>query len=398
MTFKKPEIMGSDGGNPFKLPIDFKIPGKAGIAGIVLVLLAALTLFAFNTCFVYIRPNELGIKQVNIGIFKSKGIQEKVYGPGLVFRIPLCEVIHRFPHNVQILELTQATGGRGNSSHRYGPSAKIQTSDGFYVDVDVTILYRIIDPYKVINILGPNDQYYDVGIVPNVEPKLKEALGGLTTEEFYNSPLRVEKANMARDLLNKELEPKGMRVDHVFVRYFIYQREIQRNIEEKKLQDQLAERNKAEGLAAIEGAKLKKVTQEGEMNVKVTLEEGMAYKTRKDADRDLLVRKKRAEADLLVQLAEAKKTELKNEAYRTVGVEKAVAMKMAEVMKGLDMIVVTTGGPNGFNPLDLDQMIELFGASSVISDTTKARPTTGASRPSSRGGVGSVLDKEEVDQ
>ncbi len=390
MTMKRPEVVGPDGENPFKLNFDFKFPGKAGMIGIAALLVVAVLVIGWKTCFAYIQPNELGIKQVNIGIFKSKGIQETIYGPGLVFRIPFCEVIHRFPHNLQVLELTSTPGGRGNASHRYGPTAKIQTSDGFYVDVDVSILYRITDPYKVINILGPNDQYYDVGIVPNVEPKLKEALGALTTEEFYNSPLRVEKADIARDLLNKELEAKGMKIEHVFVRYFLYQREIQKNIEEKKLQDQLAFRNQAEGLAAIEGAKLKKVTQEGEMNVRVTLQEGKAYKTKKDAERDLLVRKKRAEADLLVQLAEAKKTELKNEAYRTVGVEKAVAMKMAEVMRGLDVIVVTTGGPNGFNPLDLDQMVELFGANSAVTDAAKGKSSRAAPR--------SFVDGKEVAQ
>jgi len=396
MPTKRPKPVWPDGESPFKLNIDFKMPGRLGRIGITLVLLTALVLVSFNACFSYIKPNEFGIKQVNIGIFKDKGLQEKVYGPGLAFRIPFCEIFRRFPRNVQVLELTDLLGGNETPSHRFGGSAKIQTSDGFYVDVDVTIMYRIFDPYQVITEFGPGENYYNVGILSNVEPKLKEALGDLETEEFYDSPLRVAKADKARELLNKELEPKGIRIDHVLVRYFVYQEEIQKNIEAKKLQDQLVFKNQAEGLAAIEGAKLKKVTQEGQMNVQVTLEEGKAFKMTKDAERDLFVRMKRAEADLLVQLAEANRTELRNEAMQAVGVEKAVAMKMAEVLKGLDMIVVTTGGPNGFNPLDLDQMIKLFGAGG--GDLAGNAGVTGTLLQSPREGVESVLNVQEVQQ
>ena len=77
-------------------------------------------------------------------------------------------------------------------------AAHIQTSDGFFVDVDVSILYHIADPYKVITTIGPGRLYEDNGIIPKVESKLKETLGEMTTEEFYNSPLRAEKARKPR--------------------------------------------------------------------------------------------------------------------------------------------------------------------------------------------------------
>ena len=43
------------------------------------------------------------------------------------------------------------------------------------------------------------------GIIPKAEPDLKETLRKLTTEEFYNSPMRVAKAEEARQNLNTEL-------------------------------------------------------------------------------------------------------------------------------------------------------------------------------------------------
>lgn len=95
------------------------------------------------------------------------------------------------------------------------------------------------------------------------EPALKETLGKLTTEEFYNSPMRVQKTEEAKKRLNNELNPKGIEVDQVLVRYFKYSQDIQKNIEEKKLQDQMVFTNRASARAAKEEAELKKIIQEG---------------------------------------------------------------------------------------------------------------------------------------
>ncbi len=51
---------------------------------------------------------------------------------------------------------------------------------------------------------------------------------------FYNSPLRVQRTNAAKEILNRELNPKGINVEQVMVRYFRYSNEIQKNIEEKE--------------------------------------------------------------------------------------------------------------------------------------------------------------------
>jgi len=312
-----------------------------------------------NTCFIYIKPNDYGIKQVNIG-FKT-GIQEKVYQTGFHFIMPFgIERMHRLPRDLQVFELTNFYESASRGARRE-KAAHIQTSDGFFVNVDVSILYKITDPYKVITTVGPGLLYEDNGIIPKVEPKLKESLGEMTTEEFYNSPLRVAKSKKAQELLNQELNPKGIKVEHVLVRYFKYSDEIQRNIEEKKLKDQLVFTNQSKARASAEEAVVKKVRQEGDANVKVKLEEGKAYITKKNAEKDLYVRSKRAEADLLVSLAEAKKTELINQAYQKQGSDKLVGMKMAEVYNGIDVLMLPVSGQNGFNPLDLDKSLQLFG-------------------------------------
>ncbi|HPB67970.1 MAG TPA: SPFH domain-containing protein [Candidatus Omnitrophota bacterium] len=338
-----------------------KLPGKLESFHVFfrLFLPAAVLFLIFSNFFVYVKPNEFGIKQVNIG-FKT-GIHPAVYETGLHFLVPMgIEVMHRFPRDIQVLELTSfpESASRGVRRER---AAHIQTSDGFFVDVDVTMLYRIEDPYKVITTIGPGRLFEDNAIIPKAEPKLKEALGEMTTEEFYNSPLREKKARYAMELLNEELNPKGIGVGHILIRYFVYSAEIQRNIEEKKLKDQLVFTNQSKAKAAMEEALLKKARQEGEANVKVTLEEGKAYVMKKNAEKDLYVRSKIAEADLLVNLADARKTELINLAYQKSGADKMVGLKMAEVYKGIDVIMLPSGGQYGMNPLDLEGTLRLFG-------------------------------------
>lgn len=326
----------------------------------LLLFFVGLKLFIF-LCFVYVRPNEYGIKVVRVPVFGSRGVHKEVYNAGFHFVLkPFdCEELYLFPKDLQVLDLT---GTREEAAREATVSkpAHIQTSDGFFVDVDASILYRIIDPYQVFTHLGAGRLFETNGVVPKAEPVLKQTLGELTTEAFYNSPLRAAKAAAAKELLNRELADYGIQVDHVLVRYFRYTEEIQKNIEEKKLKDQLVFKNQAEARAAAEGATLKKVIQEGQATVNVKLQEGRAYVTTKDAERDLYVRKKQAEADLLVKLAEAKKTQLRNEALQGSGSDRMVGLKMAEVYKGLEILVLPSDGGNGVNPLNLEQTLKLF--------------------------------------
>jgi regulator of protease activity HflC (stomatin/prohibitin superfamily) len=346
--FKKPKSVADFAG--------FKLRGSRKIT--ILIGVLAFIVFAYNMLFVYIKPNEFGIKVVKIGL--QRGVHKEIYSAGLNFIIPFgLQQMHRLPKDIQVLELTNYPQTAAKSARRE-KAAHIQTSDGFFVDVDVSIIYRIVDPYKVFTKIGPGTLFEDNGIMPKAEPVLKATLGELTTEEFYNSPMRVDKAKAAKEMLNQELEPKGLKVEHVLVRYFSYSKEIQKNIEEKKLKDQLVFKNIAEARAATEEAKLKKIEQEGKMAVSVELEKGKAYVTRKQAEKDLYVRKKKAEADLLIQLAEAEKVRLKNDALKGLGAERMVGLKMADAYKGLDLVILPSDGPTGVNPLDLDNALKMF--------------------------------------
>ncbi len=349
----KPEFIGGDGG--LKLPSG-PAAKLAGWGAITAVAVVALTLLYMLFC-VYVGPSEWGVKVVRIGL--NKGIQDIQYEAGFVFRLPFNQV-YTLPRNTQVLEMTGFSPRQGANLY-YDEVAKIQTSDGFYVDVDVSILYRIADPVEVVKVLGPGTRFIENGILPKAEPILKQTLGQLTTEEFYNSPLRVAKAELARDQLHEELSPRGLEIEHVLIRYFQYSDRIQENIEAKKLQDQLVFTNQSKRAAAEQQQILSRVQQRGEMEVEVTLEQGRAYSVQKSSEKELYVRKREAEADLLVQLAEAERERLRSAAMQIDGADRAVALQMASVLNGLEMVFLPAGGQGGLNPLDLATITALFG-------------------------------------
>lgn len=168
MEAEKPELLKPK--RRLSIP-KLRIPFAGQLRWIVIAL--ALVVMVYNSCLKYVEPNEFGIKQVKIGIGKNRGIQSSIYGTGLHFVIPVAEVMHYLPKDIQVLELTKypKTASRYARQER---AAHIQTSDGFFVDVDVSILYRISDPYKVFTIIGPGSLFEDNGIIPKAEPVLKE--------------------------------------------------------------------------------------------------------------------------------------------------------------------------------------------------------------------------------
>jgi len=334
-----------------KFPLGFKkhLP-------LVIVIFIGI-LFLYSWLLVYVGPTEFGIKEVRFGI--KRGIQEKVYDTGLHLVLPWSKM-HRFPKDVQVLEMNSFESGAASiyDDVMSLKSAHIQTSDGFFVDVDVSILFRIQDPYLVMTKIGPAKLFWDNGIIPKAVPILKQTLGQLNTEEFYKSPIRVEKDLEALALLNTDLKPKGLLIEQVLVRYFHYQKDVQAIFEDRKLKDQMVLTNKARTTAANMAAEVSKIVAEGEALVKIKEREASAYEMTKTAEMENYKRIKEAEADLLVKLAEARQTDLITTALEGKGSDQMVGLEMAEVLKGIDTFIISS---DKTNPLNLIETMTQFG-------------------------------------
>jgi regulator of protease activity HflC (stomatin/prohibitin superfamily) len=321
------------------------------VGGIVLIeIVTAL-------CATYVPPDMIGIKQVYFG--SDAGIRQGTYGPGEHFVLSGIERLHLFPADLQVLNLTDSNSETSMRT-RNAPSIRIQTSDGYNVLLDVTVLYRLKDPYRVFVEAGPGRAFEDRLVVPRADRILRRTLGELNSEQFYQGPLRIEKARDAHDQLAAELGKLGIEVNAVLVRRYVYDEKYQQLIELRKIKDQTVFLQQAEAKAAIEQRKRDTIVAEGKANQEIELSRGRAEVEKLRAEADLYERKRAAEGKLLVALAEAKGTELENAALQGAGNENMVGLKMAEVLRGLSVIVVPSDGKDGSNPLDLAGLLRRF--------------------------------------
>lgn len=339
--------------------------------------LVLLWLF-YVTCTTYIGPGEFGIKQVlysPFGLFGPMGTQNKVYETGIHHQFPTMEKILVFPKTIQVLTMRDEADSREKVSEnisstdeqfsRIAKAAYIQTSDGFYVKMDTSILYRIEDPVKLVNMVGAGKLYEDNGILPVAENAIKMRLGALQPEDFFEAKVRVAKLDEARDLMNEKLRPMGLKVEHVMARYPHLHPDVAARVEENNMQKQTKLLNISLTAQAAAEAELAKVVNEGTAAKGVALQKGKAYQIQRAAEMELYERTRKAEGDKIRKMAEAQKAELLNEAYRGAGSEVMLGMKMAANLTNLDSILVPAGGANGFNPLDIQSIMRLFSIGST---------------------------------
>ena len=345
--------------------MDLNVP-RVGVpqgkkARVLWVLGASLVvvLFGYNSCTTYVKPGEAGVKQIKFGL--GKGIDPHVYGTGLHY-VGVGETMHRFPLRLQVLELSNSRNEASEDleGHRVAPGVNIQTSEGYTVQVDLTVLYRISDPLKVMQTIGPGRLFEDSAVIPRAQQDLRRALGELDAEDFYRGDKRVAKAHAAQKAVEAELRDKGIEVLQILIRRYTYDQRYQQAIEQRKIQDQTVYKNEAEAKSATAAAAKNKIIAEGAAAVQVELTRGEAEVKKLEAEADLYRRKRAADGDLLVKLAEAQGTEMENQALRGLGSENMVGLRMAEALKGTKVIVLPTDGEGGMNPLDLKTLLKRF--------------------------------------
>jgi regulator of protease activity HflC (stomatin/prohibitin superfamily) len=310
-----------------------------------------------ESCSTYVPPNMVAVRQVYYGT--NAGIRKEVYGPGLHFVSAGIERYHLFPNDLQLVNFSDSTS-EVSIAQRSAPSIKIQTSDGYNVQLDVTLLYNLTDAYRVILEAGPGRAFEDRLVIPRADRILRKTLGELNAEEFYQGPRRIEKAHAAHDQLRSELAQYGIEVQAVLVRRYVYDERYQQLIEGRKIKDQTVFLRQAEAKSAIEQRKRDTIVAEGKANQDIELSRGHAEVQKLNAQADLYRRKRAAEGKLLVDLAEAKGTQLENAALQGAGSENMVGLKMADVLRGVRMLVLSSDGANGTNPLDLQTMLRKF--------------------------------------
>jgi len=319
-----------------------QIRGKIGRIGLLVVAIL-LPLFLLRSCMIkYVPPDEIGLRQISFG--SSKGLQKALVLPGYRREISGYETVRTFPRDLQIVDFTNNPGERGKT-HRIMPAVNCPTVDGYPVNIDATVIYRIVNPFLVVSKFGFGRGYEDGVVIRFTDPTIKHHLGELRAEQFYSDARLVKVANLKVELA-QHFANNGLALADVLVRQYDYPDTFQSLTEQKKIQDQSVLTNKELTKQAEVQTRLNQVVAEGLNLVNLKSAEYQAQITEINAQKDLYERQRRAEADLLVKTAEANGTEMINRAMEGAGSEKLLRLRKGlAVLNAIKGPIYITGDP-----------------------------------------------------
>lgn len=295
--------------------------------------LLLLPILLFRACFVsYVPPDQIGLRQISFG--PGRGLQKELVGSGYRRQIAGYETIRTFPRDVQAVEFTNDETERG-ADHRTIAAINVPTVDGYPVAIDLTVLYRIRDPFLVVSKFGFGKGYEDNVVIRFADPAVKQHLGELRAEEFYGQRRLVKMLDVKRELA-QQFKENGLMLADVIVRQYDYPATFQQLTEQKKIQDQSVLTNRALAKQAEVETRLKQTVAEGQNAISVRSAEFQAQITALNAQRDFYERSKHAEADLLVRSAEADGTQQINTAMEGAGSDKLLKLRKGlAILNGL---------------------------------------------------------------
>ena len=313
------------------------------------VILLGVPLLVLRACsMTYVAPDQVGLRQISFG--PHKGLQKELVRSGYRREISGYERVFTFPRDLQVVEFTN-NPMESEARHRVLPAINCPTVDGYPVSIDVSVLYRVADPYLVVSRFGFGKAYEDSVVIRFTDPGVKHHLGELRAEEFYRES-RLKKVDDLRRELAARLAENGLQLSDVVVRQYDYPQTFQKLTEQKKIQDQSVLANRALAKQAEVQTRLNQIAAEGTNLINLKTADFQAQITEINAQKDLYERQKHAEGDLLVKSAEAAGSAQINRAMEGPGSEKLLRLR-----KGL-AVLNAIEGPIYINedPTDIGRM------------------------------------------
>ncbi|MBN1297270.1 prohibitin family protein [bacterium] len=335
----------------------YRLFEKIGFA----VILAGFLVTMSGCMIVSTGTTEVGVRTKKLG--PSKGIEQKVYAPGSTyFFFPIINDFHTFDTRLVNMEMTYESG-RGDRNSK--DDLLFKTIDGNDISLDVIISYKI-DPAKapkiLENIARSDEELKDVVMRTVARSRTRDIFGELRTEEFYVTNRRDEKAMEAAQILNDMLNPYGVIVERIMTRDYRFNTAYQKAIEDKKIADQLAEKNKSATRAATEEYLKKLEEAKGEVSKMKAQVDGEFRQAQINADAYFGKQEKLAEAIRAEGRAEARGIEVMNKALSGSGGEVMVKLEIAKALQNKRIILLpTSGGGIDLRTLDVNQLLGISG-------------------------------------
>jgi regulator of protease activity HflC (stomatin/prohibitin superfamily) len=313
---------------------------------------------------------EVGVLTRKIALFGKSGVQQETYPPGATYTFPaFITDWHVFNVALQNLSMTRskAEGDRAEKD-----DIEFKTHDGNDISVDVTVAWRIDTaktPWILEHVGGSTDEVKENLVRPACRSIVRDVLNTMTSEEYYVSDKRFQKAEEAREKLAVVFGPEGVIVERVILGEHHFHPEYEKVIHDKKLAEQTAERMVSEGHAAQQEALRNLETAKGQVNQKIATARGALDQVKLHADADYYRSQREAEAILAEKKAHAKGVEKTNQAMSGAGGRTLVKLRVAEALAGKQIVFLPSGGKaGGLQTMNLNDLLARY----AVSETERA--------------------------
>ena len=166
--------------------------------------------------------------------------------------------------------------------------------------------------------------------------------------------------------MNEILNPMGVVIEAVLLSDYRFNKAYQQAIEDKKVADQQAEKNKSATAAAIEEYKRREEDARGEVNKMVAKVDGEFRKAKIEADAFYEKQKQIAEAIIAEGIAEAKGIRKLNQAFAGAGGRTMVKLEIAKALKNKKILLLPiSGGGMNLKTTDVNALLQLYGIKSL---------------------------------
>jgi regulator of protease activity HflC (stomatin/prohibitin superfamily) len=314
--------------------------------------------------------NEVGVRTKKIALWGKKGVEDKDYAPGaFYFFLPFINDWNTFNNKTQNLEFTH-NERRGDRATK--DDLVFKTIDGNDISLDMIIAYKIVPnkAYFILQYVAKNDNDLKDKIIRTIaRSKPRDIFGELKTEEFYDAKRREAQSQKVKEALQEILTPMGIIVENVYTKDYRFNEKYQQAIEDKKIADQMVEKNKSAQHATEEEYKQKLEDAKGEVNKMVADVDGEFLKAKIEADAYFEKQQLISEAIKAEGIAEAQGITEMNKAMASAGGEAMVKLRIAEAIQGKKIILlpVSEGGMN-LKTTNINELIQTMGVKSLASE------------------------------
>ncbi len=325
---------------------------------LLLLLTAACTFHSTDS-------TEVGVLTRKIALVGKAGVQQETYPPGATYTFPaIITDWHVFNVALQNLSMVQSKT-EGDRAER--DDIEFKTHDGNDISVDVTVAWRIDTakaPWILEHVGGSTPEVKENLVRPACRSIVRDVLNTMTSEEFYVSDKRFQKAEEGRDKLSKVLGPEGVIVERVILGEHHFHPDYERVIHDKKLAEQTAERMVSEGHAAQQESLRNLETAKGQVSQKIATARGALDQVKLHADADYYRSQREAEAILAEKKAHAKGVEKTNQAMSGAGGRTLVKLRVAEALAGKQIVFLPGGGKGGaLQTMNVNDLLARFAVS-----------------------------------